>query len=158
MLSLSIYREFLLLFLLVFTGPFVLFRRVTGSSPLHNMTFLMITSLAGLIIFLSVLISHTESFTAHRYANYPNREFAQEQWLNNKSTRFELSEDLLNRKILAGKTNREILTLLGRPDMSGPNTYYYDLGYRPINVYPEMSVLELTFEGGLVSTIFVHHP
>jgi hypothetical protein len=80
---------------------------------------------------------------------YPSREFNRQGWLNEQEKRFALSEDLIEREVLLGKTKPEIRHLLGdegNTDQSNQWSYY--LGFRPqlLNIDPDVLVIEFKDE------------
>ena len=88
---------------------------------------------------------------------YPNRDFVKQQWLTNKDKRYEYSKDIIQSKILIGKTKKEVKQILGDDSNSGTSDdWYYDLGYRPelANIDPDN--LEITFKNGRVNDVVQH--
>lgn len=81
---------------------------------------------------------------------YPNNDFNKEEWISNQDERFKLSEDLIESKILIGKTKQEVIQLLGEDYSSHNNHITYDLGFVPgfFNIDPD--VLDIYFEKGKV--------
>lgn len=88
---------------------------------------------------------------------YPNHDFDQQKWFADKEKRYELSEDILDSKMLIGKTKLEVRQLLGdegNKDESDDWNYY--LGFRPgfANIDPE--VLDIEFKDGKVVKVEQH--
>ncbi len=85
---------------------------------------------------------------------YPNKHFDQKQWFANKDERYEYSENIIESKILAGKTKAQVRQILGdEGNNDKDNDWYYDLGYRPefANIDPDN--LEITFKNGKVTAV-----
>lgn len=82
---------------------------------------------------------------------YIPRHFDQETWIQNKETRYKLSEDIIESNVLIGKTKLEVRQLLG-DENNTDNSYvwHYNLGLRPgiANIDPD--VLEIEFKDDIV--------
>ncbi|MCU4154884.1 hypothetical protein J1N10_02785 [Carboxylicivirga sp. A043] len=96
--------------------------------------------LGGIIVAIIVSISY-----------YPDNTFSRQKWMENKEERYKLSSDIIDSEILIGKTEKEVVQLLGDDyyQIKG-NEIYYDLGFVPglFSVGPD--VLEIVFEKGQV--------
>ncbi len=85
---------------------------------------------------------------------YPNKNFDQKQWFANKDERYEYSENIIESKILVGKTKTQVRQILGdEGNNDKDNDWYYDLGFRPefANIDPDN--LEITFKNGKVTAV-----
>jgi len=65
----------------------------------------------------------------------PSKDFKQEEWLINKDERFQMANDIIERKILIGKDTSQVKLILGAVDWSDNNwqpdsinTWTYDMG------------------------------
>ena len=80
------------------------------------------TLLIGLLLSSCGQISH-ENFDSHKWKNSDlNRE---ENW----NLRWSMINDLRNNYKLKGRTKKEIIQLLGKPENELKNKFYYYLGY-----------------------------
>lgn len=81
---------------------------------------------------------------------YPSRDFNKIEWQRNEEKRYEYSEDIIESKILIGKTKEEVKDLLGDGVTEDDNFLRYYLGTRPelFNIDPDF--LEVIFENGKV--------
>lgn len=105
--------------------------------------------------FLYVGLIMAMLFSMHQY---PSKTFAKDEWQasgwrkehgdNISPTRFEYSEDLIERGVLIGKTKDEVIELLGEGHSSA-DQLTYDLGFVPGHgIDPDY--LEIHFENGVV--------
>jgi len=88
---------------------------------------------------------------------YPNRSFDKKMWQTQKEVRYEYSHDLINSKILIGKTRNQVLQLLGNDtDTTQTEELYYDIGYRPELTGIDPSTILIHFKNGRVDTVIEH--
>lgn len=77
---------------------------------------------------------------------YPSNDFDQTEWKTNTEERYKMSEDIIESKILIGKTKQEIIELLGNDFYSySENHIAYGLGFVPrlFNIDPDVLVVYL---------------
>ena len=88
---------------------------------------------------------------------YPSHDFDKQKWHNDIEKRYELSEDLMNSKILIGKTKDEIKQLLGEDfqEWSADSWSYY-LGFRPQLFGIDPDYLDIDFKDGRVIKVSQH--
>mgnify|MGYP003623237673 FL=1 len=76
---------------------------------------------------------------------YPSHDFDQNKWKENKEIRYEYTDDIIDNKLLIGKTKREVIDMLGNEahDISSDIWYYY-VGYVPgiFGIDPDYLVVE----------------
>lgn len=90
---------------------------------------------------------------------YPKRDFNQAQWLNSPGTRYELADDIVERKMLIGKTKAEVKQLLGneegddddyggwrQPNLESRDDWEYYIGHKPAPMRIDASFLEIEFK------------
>ncbi|MEP2690442.1 hypothetical protein [Maribacter dokdonensis] len=80
-------------------------------------------------------------------AYYPKKHFDKNKWKSNIEARYEMSKDIINSKLLIGKTNNEVIDLLGSDYYThSENHISYDLGIVPglLNIDPDF--LDIYFE------------
>lgn len=88
---------------------------------------------------------------------YPSSDFDKQKWETNVEERYRMSEDIIESKILIGKTKEEITKLLGQDFYSyNENHIAYELGFVPglFNIDPD--VLDIYFENGKVTKVEQH--
>lgn len=89
---------------------------------------------------------------------HPNHNFDKEKWVANKEKRYELSDDIIDNRILIGKTKSEVRQLLGNEGNTNESDYWhYYLGFRPgfLNIDPD--VLDIQFKDGKVIKVGQHN-
>ncbi|WP_051054266.1 hypothetical protein [Fibrella aestuarina] len=85
---------------------------------------------------------------------HPTYSFDQEKWFANKRKRYELSEDIIERKMLLGKTKSEVRQLLGDEGNTNESDHWtYQLGMRPGLTILDPDVLAIEFSNGKVSSV-----
>ena len=88
---------------------------------------------------------------------YPSHDFDKQKWHNDIEKRYELSEDLIESKILIGKTKDEIKKLLGEDFQEwGADSWSYYLGYRPQLFSIDPDYLDIDFKDGRVIKVSQH--
>ncbi len=89
---------------------------------------------------------------------FPSRNFNKEKWHSAAGKRYEMSEDIIDRDILIGKTKADIQLLLGKAENTSENEWEYVLGSRPglFVIYPDL--LRIIFKDGKVVKIRWIHP
>lgn len=86
---------------------------------------------------------------------YPTNDFDQTEWNSNVEERYKMSEDIIESRILIGKTHNEVIEILGT-DFSSKNerSITYELGHVPglFNIDPDY--LEIKLENGIVVSVY----
>lgn len=88
---------------------------------------------------------------------YPDRDFNREKWIADQETRYEYARDIIESKMLMGKTKAEVRELLGDDGHRDTSDYWpYYLGFRPglFNLDPDVLVIE--FKEGKVVNVQQH--
>ncbi|MEO6980177.1 MAG: hypothetical protein ABI113_17430 [Mucilaginibacter sp.] len=88
---------------------------------------------------------------------YPKRDFDKSAWLKNKDVRYEYSDDIIDSKMLIGKSKNEVRKILGDVgNAEDSNDWFYDLGFRPelLNIDPDS--MEITFKNNKVVDVVQH--
>ena len=112
------------------------------------------TSIAGTIIIAPILYL-VLVFSFFSYLFYePQYDFDREKWFADKHSRFEMRDDIVESRILKGKSKSEIIELIGKP-VSNDSTelWTYDLGMSDAGLGWQFNYLELTFENEQVSSV-----
>ena len=85
---------------------------------------------------------------------YPKIDFNKTEWTTNIEDRYKMSEDILESKMLIGKTHEEVTQLLvfGFPS-DNEDRIIYELGFVPglFNIDPDF--LEITLQNGIVISV-----
>jgi hypothetical protein len=100
----------------------------------------------GLMILAWVLLS----------SYYPSRNFDRKAWLTDSDRRYEYTHDLINRKLLIGKTRAQVEQLLGANGDTSQSELYYYIGFRPELTGIDPSSLIIDFNNGKVDTVIEH--
>jgi hypothetical protein len=88
---------------------------------------------------------------------FPESDFNKEKWFADKEKRYELSDDLIESKILIGKTKEEVRQLLGDElNTDNSNHWNYYLGFRPSLLGIDPDVLDIQFKDGKVVYVGQH--
>ena len=81
---------------------------------------------------------------------YPDRRFDKAKWGTNKDERYEYSKNIIESRILIGKTRSQVKKLLGIANQSGSDSWVYILGFKPGIGFIDPSALEIDFKNGKV--------
>lgn len=88
---------------------------------------------------------------------HPNREFNKQKWIEDKETRYELSDDIIKSKILIGKTKLEVRNILGEEgNIDQSDDWGYYLGFKPGFANIDPCVLIIKFRDGKVIYVAQH--
>lgn len=88
---------------------------------------------------------------------YPSNDFDRQKWLNNKEKRYEFSKEIIESKMLIGKTKAEVKAILGDEGNSeSSDLWNYYLGFRPQLFGVDPDVLDIEFEKGKVIKALQH--
>jgi hypothetical protein len=83
--------------------------------------------------------------------NYPKKDFNKYDWEEYIEARFTMSEYIINKKILIGKTREEVVELLGENGYVIGNYFIkYYLGFAPYYLSIDPQILYITFENDRV--------
>ena len=82
------------------------------------------------------------------YEPFEHREFNQNKWIIEKDRRYEITSDLIFKKLLIGKNKNEIEAFLGKTNFQTPNYLRYYIGYESgfMNIYEDY--IEIHFKQG----------
>ena len=110
------------------------------------------TIIATPIIYFGIMLLWLISMSYH-----PTNDFDKQKWFENKKSRYEISEDIIESKMLIGKTKLEVRELLGDEGNKEESDHWnYYLGFRPgfPNIDPD--VLYIEFKDGKVFKVGQH--
>ncbi|TWR27426.1 hypothetical protein FPZ43_13165 [Mucilaginibacter pallidiroseus] len=130
---------------LLLAVPFYLIFRYFLKDKIKSKNVRIICTIVATIIAAPIFYILVAVALIMNYESYPNRNFDKEAWLNNKNHRYEYSEDIIQDKLLIGKTKKEVQAFLGKEgNLEADDTWYYDLGYKPGlgNIDPDVLMVE----------------
>jgi hypothetical protein len=83
--------------------------------------------------------------------NYPKKDFNKYDWEEYAGARFTMSEDIINKNMLIGKTREEVIELLGEKECTiGDYFIKYYLGFASYYLSIDPQILYITFENDKV--------
>lgn len=85
---------------------------------------------------------------------YPTKDFDQTEWTSNTTERYTMSEDIIESRMLIGKTHTEVMDILGTDySYRSESRITYELGFVPglFNIDPDY--LEIKLEDGIVKSV-----
>lgn len=129
-----------------------IFRKYIDNKKKQNIATWTATIIATPIIYVGLVMLWIFSINY-----YPSKDFDKQKWLTDKEKRYELSEEIIESKILIGKTKAEVKQILGdEGNLENKNFWNYYLGYRPqlFGIAPD--VLDIAFKDGKVIKVDQH--
>jgi hypothetical protein len=127
-----------------------LLKKRTRSEKTNKITVWLVTVITDPFVFAGI-------FTAILYAisYYPNHDFDREKWYGSRNKRYEYSRNIIESKMLAGKTKTEIRQLSGdeKANKETGDEWYYDLGMRPGFLIMDIDNLIIEFEDEKVTEV-----
>jgi hypothetical protein len=86
---------------------------------------------------------------------YPDHGFNKTDWDNNKDDRYEYANNIIDSKILIGKTKADVQKLLGdEGNKQDSDDWFYGLGFTPGSIDPDS--IEIEFKNGKVERVTRH--
>ncbi|MCO5945661.1 hypothetical protein [Mucilaginibacter flavidus] len=135
---------------------FFIWRRIFKNRDMQSRTKRIITWIATIvstpILYVGIMLL---IFMAMEY--YPKHDFDRSAWVNDKDERYEYSDDIIDSKMLIGKSKAEVRKILGDDgNVNDSNDWYYSLGFRPelFNIDPDS--MEITFKNNKVISVQQH--
>lgn len=113
-------------------------------------------AMAALILSPLIYLILAKAFFSSEYY-YEKQDFDPIVWQQNAEERFRMSEDIIESRILIGKTREEVIEILGT-DFSdyNPTHIAYYLGYKPALINIDPDYLDIYFENGRVVRVVQH--
>jgi hypothetical protein len=88
---------------------------------------------------------------------YPNRDFDKQKWSGDKDKRYKLSKDIIQSKMLIGKSKAQVRQLLGdEGNNDSLNVWTFCLGIRPELFNIDDSYLQIEFNNDKVVNVEQH--
>jgi preprotein translocase subunit YajC len=124
-------------------------KRFIKNKKARNWTSIVATLIVAPILYFGLIIG------IFSYLFYePQYDFKKERWFADKNARFEMRDDLVNSRILIGKSKSEIIDLIGKSDSNdSTENWTYDLGMSGAGFGWQFNYLKLTFENDKVSDV-----
>lgn len=117
---------------------------------------LLLTPICALALHVALFLSAL-SIYSHVVYDFPVRPFHQADWRSQPDKRYEMTEDLLARRLLIGKTHAEVIALLGDDYFRGEDTeIIYTIGFVPQFMTLDPDVLIISFQDGRVVGVKQH--
>ena len=132
-----------------FICKWIMKRLKVGTEKNRKFTALIPTVILSPVIYIGLVMIWIFSVSY-----YPTNDFDKSEWNSNIEERYKMSEDIIDSKMLIGKTQEEVTQTLG-PDFSfkNENRITYELGFVPglFNIDPDY--LEIKLENGKVISV-----
>ena len=83
-------------------------------------------------------------------------QFDESKWITSPTERYKMADDIIESKLLIGKTKDEVILLLGEPEMSlevGGDALLYNLGKSPSFFKSEEDKLMVLFYNNVVAQV-----
>lgn len=112
------------------------------------------TALIPTVIFSPVIYVGLVMIWIFSVSYYPTNDFDKSEWNSNIEERYKMSEDIIDSKMLIGKTQEEVIQTLGANFSSNnENRITYELGFVPglFNIDPDY--MEIKLENGKVISV-----
>jgi glucan phosphoethanolaminetransferase (alkaline phosphatase superfamily) len=106
--SIEVYFFILILAIPIFFFWRWIFRKYLADKKKQNVATWTATIIITPLIYIGIIMLWVFSISY-----YPSNEFDRQKWLTNKEKRYELSEEIINSKMLIGKTKAEVKQFLG---------------------------------------------
>lgn len=132
-----------------FFCKWVLKRRKIGTEKNRKFLALIPTVILTPVVYAGIIMIWIFSISY-----YSTSDFDQSEWNSNIGERYEMSEDIIKSKMLIGKTQEEVIQILGTDFYpNNKNRIIYELGHVPglFNIDPDY--LEIKFKNGKVISV-----
>lgn len=147
----------ILIILFIAIVLFFIFNWILKRNNKISLKYKRITAIGLSIVFapLLYLISILSYIAVVSY--YPEYQFNQQKWNNIPEQRYELSADIIESKMLIGKTKTEVILLLGEDFYEyTPDHIAYTLGFTPGMFNIDTDVLDIIFKNNIVVKVKQH--
>ncbi|MFB9058168.1 hypothetical protein ACFFU9_15595 [Mariniflexile ostreae] len=93
---------------------------------------------------------------------YHQKHFNVERWKDKPSLRYEMTDEIINKNILIGKTKLEIEAILGKSEWNSwdetlkahsPDIWHYNLGFKPGAFNKQQETMEILFSKDSLKTV-----
>lgn len=110
------------------------------------------------VVYYYILYPLINIFSSYHHEKY----FVSEDWKEKPAYRYEMSNEITNKKLFLGKTKEEVKALLGKSEWYGwddsikansPEKWNYNMGFKPGAFNMTQECLELVFKNNTVASI-----
>ena len=125
-----------------FISKWLINKRKTGDDSNRKYLAVISTIILAPVFYMGIVIIWTYSL-----ANYPSIDFNQKEWKSNAEERYKMSKDIIESKMLIGKTRDEVIEILGTDYTSNSkDKLTYELGVIPglFNIDPDYLIIKFT--------------
>jgi len=151
-ISLEVYVILIVLGVPIFFFWRWVFKKFIKSDRKRKITTWVVTIVSAPLIYVGFILI---LFSIIEY--YPNHDFDREIWIKDKDVRYELSKDIIDSKMLIGKSKTDIKKLLGgESNTDDSDVWYYDIGVKPVFLAIDESVIEIVFKNDKVINVEQH--
>jgi len=132
-------------------GTIVLWRKLLKSNRLHRLIKWLLITFSSLISLFVLYVMVIAMWILNTAYYYPKSNFDHAKWTSDHETRYEMSDDIIDSKILIGKTKKQVIAILGLEyNKLDNNEWYYRLGIKPEIANIDQDDLEVVFKDGFV--------
>lgn len=140
------------LYLLIICIPlFFIVNKILSKKVKYHNTRLILTLLAYLF-FAFIMYQGLIALLHRKVSHIPKRTFKREEWLTEKTLRFQMIDDIINSKMLLGSDSNNVKKLLGEPSnrSNSNHLWIYDAGQGGGGMGFLFHYLNITYEEGKV--------
>ncbi|PIQ48350.1 MAG: hypothetical protein COW03_10960 [Cytophagales bacterium CG12_big_fil_rev_8_21_14_0_65_40_12] len=110
------------------------------------------------IILSPIIYSAVITLWIFSISYYPSMDFDQKTWNSSIKERYKMSKDIIESKMLIGKTKEEVVMVLGNKYASdNKESLSYELGFIPGLMNIDPSFLYIEFENGIVKNVYQYN-
>lgn len=132
-----------------FTCKWILKKRNIGNTKNRALISIISASILSPLLYVATITAFIIMISF-----YPENEFNQNEWSSNVDVRYEMSNDIIESRLLIGKTKDQVIELLGNDfSTKHESRISYSLGHVPglFNIDPDY--LEIKFENGVAMSV-----
>ncbi|SFZ91456.1 hypothetical protein SAMN05428642_10276 [Flaviramulus basaltis] len=146
------------LFIVLLSVVFILVWLFTNTIDKRKWLSFLISLVLTPIVYFYLFYPFLNIFSSYHHEKY----FNAETWLKKPSLRYEMSNNIIDENLFAGKTKKDIKNLLGESEWFGwddslkansPQKWNYNLGFKPGALNNMQECIEIVFNTNRVKTI-----
>jgi len=152
-MSFEVYIIILVLFMVIyFLSKWILNRLKIGSNKKRKFIAVIPAAILSPIVYIGVIVIWVFSASC-----YSKEKFDEAKWHADTEVRYVMSEDIIESKMLIGKTKDEVILLLGKDYYQyNENHVSYYIGFVPGFIKIDPDVLDIYFENDAVTKVGQH--
>jgi hypothetical protein len=138
--SLEVYFILIILGVPIFLISRWLLKKLIKVEKTRKIATWIVTLIATPLVYIGLIMLWLFAIAYH-----PNHDFDKQKWSADKEKRYELSDDIINSKMLIGKTKAEVRQILGEEGNADQSDFWnYYIGFEPsfANIDPDYLVIE----------------